>query len=199
MPFDKYYFGLAVADGLDKSVPAAHARIMLEMKRPRGSNVNGWTLLPANIANFGTDYNWRAAAAMHGLGANLPEDILYAHAYVDSSGNPLNGKNQYTIRFREDQLPPVNAFWSITAYNDKQFLVQNPIGRYAIGDRDELRYGADGSVTIQIRSTPPDKPAESNWLPVPPEAFNLFTRMYWPRSAAMNGTWKIPGIEKVRT
>ena len=102
------------------------------------------------------------------------------------------------IRFKKGQLPPVNAFWSITAYNSKQFFCSNPIDRYAIGDRDKLKPDADGSIAIQLSHKPPGADKESNWLPVPEEAFNLFMRLYWPRSDALDGTWKVPGVERVR-
>jgi len=197
MPFDMHSFGPAVAEGLEKSVRAAQGKIKSEAQRPRGRNSNGWTILPNNIANFGTDYNFRSVVAMIGLGANLPEDAIYPHALVDSQERPLNGKNQYVIRFAKGQLPPVNAFWSITAYNQKQFLVPNPIGRHAIGDRDKLKYDPDGSLTIHVGHTSPGADRESNWLPAPTDSFNLFMRLYWPKDEALNGIWKIPGLERV--
>jgi len=153
--------------------------------------------LPDNTANFGTDYAWRAVVAMVGLGANLPEDAVYPHATADSEGQPFVGTNKYVIRFEKGQLPPARAFWSITMYNAQQFLVQNPIHRYAIGDRDKLKFDADGSLPIYVQSVSPGQDKESNWLPTPRDSFNLFMRMYWPTDEVLNGRWTIPPVERV--
>jgi hypothetical protein len=91
----------------------------------------------------------------------------------------------------------VNAFWSITAYNSKQFFIPNPINRYAIGDRDQLKVEADGSLTIHLSNASSGPGRESNWLPVGGDAFNLMMRLYWPKPEALDGTWKVPGVERI--
>ena len=58
--------------------------------------------------------------------------------------------------------------------------MQNPLGRYAIGDRDKLKTAPDGSVTIYVQHDSPGKALEPNWLPAPPDSFNVFMRLYWP-------------------
>jgi hypothetical protein len=83
------------------------------------------------------------------------------------------------MHFEPGQWPPVNAFWSLTMYNDRQFFVDNPIDRYPIGDRDALQPNPDGSLDLLIQHEPP--PSESNWLPAPAGSFNLMLRMYWPK------------------
>ena len=102
----------------------------------------------SNVGQYGTNYLFRAVVAMIGLGANLPADAVYPHTTLDADGQPLSGEHRYQIVFPKGQLPPVNAFWSITMYNAKQFFVDNPINRYAIGDRDKLKPNADGSLTL---------------------------------------------------
>jgi len=92
----------------------------------------------------------------------------------------------------------VNAFWSLTMYNSKQFFVQNPINRYAIGDRDKLKFNDDGSMTINIQHESPGKEMESNWLPAPADSFNMFMRLYWPKKEIVDGAWKMPGVERVK-
>jgi hypothetical protein len=129
------------------------------------------------------------------LGANLPEDAIYPRATVDADGEPLLGTNRYVIQFPKGQLPPVGAFWSITMYNAKQFFVPNPINRYAIGDRDDLKSSDDGSVTIYIQHESPGADKESNWLPAPKERFNLVMRLYRPKEEVIDGTWKIPFVK----
>ena len=93
------------------------------------------------LGDYGTDYARRAHVALIGLGANLDADAVYPHATVDSQGRPLSGGHGYRLHFPPGQLPPVRGFWSLTLYNDKQFFVDNPIDRYALGDRDDLAYG----------------------------------------------------------
>lgn len=105
--------------------------------------------------------------------------------------------NRYVIQFPKGQLPPVKAFWSITMYNSKQFFVDNPIGRYAIGDRDKLKFNDDGSLTLYFQHESPGKDRESNWLPAPNNAFNLFMRLYWPKDQIIDGTWKPPAVKKL--
>jgi hypothetical protein len=100
------------------------------------------------------------------------------------------------VRFPKGQLPPVGAFWSLTMYNARQSFVQNPLNRYAIGDRDNLGFNDDGSLTLYIQHDSPGKEKESNWLPAPADSFNLVMRLYWPKKEALDGTWKLPLIEQ---
>jgi hypothetical protein len=155
--------------------------------------VNGWLYL-TNLGRYGTDYGLRALVANFGLGANTPEDAIYPAIRVDTDGEPLIGEHAYRMHFGPGQTPPVNAFWSLTMYNERQFFVDNPLGRYAIGDRDELQFDADGSLDLLIQHRAP--PTESNWLPAPEGDFNLMLRMYWPKPEALDGTWKPPEVER---
>lgn len=160
--------------------------------------VRGWVTPPANVGNFGTDYNTRAVAAMVGLGVNLPADAIYPSTDTDSEGKPLNGHYRYRLHFDAGKLPPVNAFWSVTAYGTDNFLIDNPIHRYALGDRDPLVFNADGSLDLFVQSEPPDNDKKSNWLPVKADqAFQLNARLYWPKPEALNGTWGVPGVERI--
>jgi len=188
----------SIAVGIQKGVEAARTQIVAEGRRSTGRNVNGWDLLAGNIGNFGTDYSSRALVALVALGANLQEDAVYPRTMIDTQGVPLNGKNQYVIRFKEGQLPPVRAFWSITAYNSKQFFIPNHINRYAIGDRDSLKLESDGALKIYLSNESPGAERESNWLPVGADAFNLIMRLYWPKPEVINGTWRVPGVERVQ-
>lgn len=161
-----------------------------------GSRNNGWTTL-LKIGAYGTDYRMRAAIARMGLGANLPEDAVYPLAMTDAAGQPFDGKKRYLLHFEKHQLPPVKAFWSLTAYDSRGFFTENAIGRYAIGDRDKLRFNPDGSLDIYIQHDRPAPSNEPNWLPVAAEGFNLALRLYWPDSAILNGTWNVPAIRSV--
>jgi len=160
-----------------------------------GKKMNGWTYTD-NIGTYKTDYLKRAAVAMGGLGANLDADAIYPHAYVDIGGDKLTGTRNYIIRFNKDQKPPVKGFWSLTVYDKDHFLVKNPINRYALGDRDRLKYNADGSFDIYLQSTTPGKERQANWLPTPAGEFIVVMRMYWPDLNKINAGWVMPGIQK---
>ena len=175
----------------------ANQRVMkaLNTKAQDGS----WSYPPLNLGRYGTDYNTRAAVAMVGLGANLPEDAMYPNTVLDHQGQALNGKHRYRLHFAANALPPVKAFWSITAYGADEFLIDNPLQRFAIGDRDPLVFNADGSLDLWVQATPPSqKEAAANWLPVQIGApFLLNARLYWPDDKALNGQWKMPVLERL--
>jgi len=175
--------------------PAA-VREKLERAASRKPSEGGWDL-ERDLGRYGTDYGKRALVAFMGLGANLPQDALYPRATTDADGEPLTGKRRYVLHFGPGETPPVRAFWSVTMYGPSQFFVDNPLGRYAIGDRDALKFGPDGSLDLFIQHDSPGKERESNWLPAPEGSFNLLMRLYWPEDRAVDGTWRPPAVERV--
>lgn len=163
------------------------------------TNVNGWLLLAKGMGSYGTNYSFRAFIAFIGLGANLSADAVYPITSVDSKGNPIVGQNKYILHFNKGETPPVNAFWSLTAYNSKDLLIPNSINRFALGDRDNLHYNKDGSLDIYIQNSNPGGAKTSNWLPSTKEGLtNLTLRLYWPKESILNGTWKVPAVERVQ-
>ncbi|MFA5110438.1 MAG: DUF1254 domain-containing protein [Desulfobaccales bacterium] len=195
--FDPGKLGPKAARYLDAAIKKGQAEIAARLNR-LGTMENGWFVMRGKIGSYGTDYLTRAAVALFSLGANLPEDALYPAAKVDQNGNPLTGANRYTVHFAPGQTPPVNAFWSITMYNRDGFFVPNPIHRYAIGDRDHLKFNADGSLDLYIQHEAPGKDQEANWLPAPQGPFNLVMRLYWPKTEAIDGTWKPPAVVRLK-
>ncbi len=193
--FDAKSLDPATARGVQQAAQAGQEALTTAARKPMGTNVNGWD--KTATGTYGTNYMFRAVVALVGLGANLPEDAIYPRTTVDGQGQSLTGANKYVIHFSKGQTPPVNGFWSVTMYNDKQFFVENPIGRYAIGNRDKLKFNHDGSLTIYVQHDSPGEDNESNWLPAPADSFNLVLRMYWPKKEALDGNWKIPPVEKV--
>lgn len=182
---------------LEVGVKQARAEIVSLAMNPVGKEVHGW-IYPRGLGSYGTDYKLRAAVAMRGLGANIDADAIYPTTGVDMNGNLLTGKNKYKIHFTRQDLPPVNGFWSLTAYTSKHTLVKNPIKRFAIGDRSNLIYNKDGSLDIYVQNKSPGKSLQSNWLPVPnKDNFSLAMRLYWPKESALNGTWTMPGVQRV--
>ncbi len=187
----------AVAEGLEESVQMAVQKIQAAAKQT-GTIVNGWSALPMNLADFGTDYGFRAVVAMIGLGANVPKDAFYPIAFVDGDGKPLNGDHRYILHFNRDEMPPANAFWSVTMYNGQSFLVANPINRYNIAAWMPLKYNPDGSLDIYIQRDSPGRQKESNWLPAAQGSFDVTMRIYWPKESVLNGSWKPPAIQMAR-
>ncbi len=167
-------------------------------KPTAGDAVNGWIVAREFKGTYGGSYWQRANAAFKGLGNNSPEDAVYPVTFVDENGEFYEGGNNYVLHFNADELPPVNAFWSVTLYDPDGYLVANSINRYAIGDRDNLDYNADGSLDIYIQSNSPGDSLESNWLPAPDEGeFNLVMRLYWPNLDILTGVWNPPAVSKV--
>jgi hypothetical protein len=175
-----------------------------------GMSINGWTLgglAGGDSAFFHGDWLKRAAVAQAGIYANDPVEATYPLTRTDAAGEPLDGsKHNYTLTFPAGQLPPVNAFWSVTMYDGKsQLLIKNPINRYLINSPmlPNMKNNQDGSLTLYIRKDNPGADKESNWLPAPNDLIYLVMRLYWPRTEAPSvlppgeGTWKPPGIVKV--
>jgi hypothetical protein len=145
-------------------------------------------------------YLARAVAAMMGLYGNDAAEAYYPVGVADASGSPLDGsKHDYVLRFDADALPQVSAFWSMTMYGlPDQLMVANPIERYSIGDRSQLRYDKDGSLALYIQHESPGPKRESNWLPAPDGPFSLQFRMYLPKPDALDPLYLPPPVEASR-
>lgn len=157
----------------------------------------GWTVnLDTLMGNYGTDYFLRAVISYEGLGANQIEDAVYYANTYDSEGTLLDGKYNYTLTFPKGEQPPVDAFWSLTMYNEKGNLCENSINRYVLGhNTDEpFTYNSDGSLTLYIGNAEPDTTPYNNWLPAPAEHFNVLLRAYYPREAILDSTWTPPNF-----
>lgn len=138
-------------------------------------------------------------AAVLGIYGNSKDEAIYPVYFVDSEGKQPDGSaNRYTLRFPPNQLPPVNAFWSLTLYElPASLLYANALSRYLFNSPmlTSLQKDADGGVTIQIQNESPGKDKESNWLPAPKALFFTVLRLYWPKAEALEGKWKAPALE----
>jgi hypothetical protein len=181
-----------------EAAPASGLKAMQAKSPTLARAVNGWQMNTDTMGVYGTYYLKRAVIAMVGLGANLPEDAIYPMTLVDGDGKPLNGSSNYVLRFPKTALPPVEAFWSVTLYDNDGFAIANPMKRQAIGDRDALKYNEDGSLELFIQRTSPGKDKESNWLPAPDGPFNLTMRLYAPKAHALIGEWSPPPVIRVK-
>ena len=160
--------------------------------------VNGWQMNTDTVGVYGDYYLKRAIVALVGLGANLPEDAVYPLNIGDADGKPLTGTNKYVLHFAKNEIPPVEAFWSVTLYDKDGFPTANALNRNAIGDRDELKFNADGSLDLYFQHEPPGQEKESNWLPAPTGDFNLTMRLYAPKLEVLDGRWAPPPVKKVQ-
>jgi hypothetical protein len=145
---------------------------------------------------LGNDYMARLSSAVLGIYGNSKEEANYPAYFTDADGKPLDGANsRYTVRFEPGNLPPVNAFWSLTMYElPASLLTENPINRYLINSpmEPDLVRDADGGITLYIQHESPGGKKESNWLPAPKGPFFMILREYWPKPEALDGTWKAP-------
>ncbi len=158
-----------------------------------GTVINGW-FVNFSMVSFPKDPLLRASSNKYGPGAHIPEEGLYFNADKGPDGQALDGRRNYVLRFPKDGLPPVDAFWSLTAYSPIMHLIENPIGRYAIkGGMPGLVRGLDGSLEIRIQHAEPVE-GPVNWLPVPEGPFRLVLRTYQPRPEILDRSYKLPPI-----
>lgn len=175
---------------------SAQERILGHFKTA-GTNIHGW-MFSTQTGVYGTDYLQRALITAIGLGANRPQDAVYPTSEVDGDGKPYSGANKYVMRFPKGQGPPVDAFWSVTMYNADYFFETNPLNKYTVSPRNDLKYNADGSLDIYIQNQSPGKTKEANWLPAPKDRFILMMRLYWPKEKApsiIDGSWNPPPVK----
>jgi hypothetical protein len=170
-------------------------RIMLQFKvNSAVVDKNGWTFT-TKTGIYGTDYLMRALVTAIGLGANRPQDAVYPTSMHDADGHDYNGANKYVLRFPAGELPPAEGFWSLTMYDERFFFVANPINRYSVSARQNLKRNNDGSIDLLIQHDSPGADKESNWLPAPAGKFVLMLRLYQPNESdpsILDGTWTIP-------
>ena len=159
---------------------------------------NGWWFDLQPLGYWGSFYLMRATTAWWAIGVNIPEDALYPLGMIDETGQPLDGANNYVLHFAEGELPPVDGFWSLSMYDSQMFQVANPIDRFAIGDRDELAFNEDGSLSLYIQHESPGKDKESNWLPsLRSGGIIPIMRLYGPQQDAIVGRWDPPPFQRV--
>jgi len=185
----------AIKKGLE-SAPQ-DAQKLMEWKIPTLARVvNYWSMNTDTMGVYGNYYLKRAIVTQVGLGANVPEDAVYPLNLGDKDGKPLDGTSNYTIHFEKDDVPPVNAFWSITLYDKDGFQVANPINRFAVSSWMPFKYNDDGSLDLYFQNENPGGGKDANWLPAPKGPFNLTMRLYAPKSDALTGKWNPPSVTK---
>jgi len=190
----------AVDRELIKTVPKL-ALVEMGVHLKRQKTTNGWLYFTSGVGVFGTDYLTRGMANLLGPGWNRPQDAVYPLSMKDASGEAYDGANsKYVIHFEKAQLPPADAFWSITMYDSDFFFVPNKANRYDLARRDRLAAAPDGSVDMYLQAEPPGGNRDANWLPAPKGKFQLVMRIYAPRKAApsiLDGSWTPPPVRRM--
>ncbi len=191
---------------LDKADPAVKSALvtapedaqkLMAWKVPTIARVaNYWSMNTDTMGVYGNYYLKRAIVTQMGLGANLPEDAIYPLNLGDSEGKPLDGANNYVIHFDKNQIPPAEAFWSVTLYDPEGFQIANPLNRFAVSSWMPFKYNSDGSLDLYFQNGSPGAGKEANWLPAPKGPFNLTMRLYAPKSDALTGKWNPPPVTK---
>jgi hypothetical protein len=200
--FDASKLEPAVAKGVAAAPKPAQEKISVYLKEAVVTGdaklENGW-LYFKNTGLYGTGYRNRAMITWYGLGANRPQDAVYPTSEGPDIVKKYSGANKYVLHFNKGEMPPANAFWSITMYDKDYFFVPNPINRYTVSSRNKFKTNADGSVDLYVQHDSPGKDKEENWLPAPADVFVLMMRLYWPKEkppSILDGTWKIPEVKE---
>lgn len=196
-PFDPSRFDAAELTLIQQGASDGLAEIRSGVAHA-GVPVNGWMVLTTAMGVYGNEYLRRAVITLVGLGANPAQDAVYPLVLTDADGEPLTGDHDYVLHFDKAELPPVHAFWSVTMYDAEGFQIANELDRFALGDRDPLAYGADGSFDIHVRRTNPGPELESNWLPAPAGPIGMTMRLYAPAEQVLDGRWVPPVVRRVR-
>lgn len=199
--------GLRVADAalapLSQAAADLGARLAAALL-PRLSSLNqyftallneGWAAPPAAIGDYGIDYQLRAGVFYVGPWANTVDEAMYSAGLLDQTLQPLSGRNTYLMHFAPGLEPPAAAFWSVTVYDGAGYLVPNSADRYSVSNSrpEELVRRPDGSIDIIFASQDPGDP-DANWLPIPDDIFSAYLRIYLPKQAALEGSWRPPPI-----
>lgn len=158
------------------------------------TTVNGWSSIRV-AGQPGNGILVRAATAKVLPVVNVVEEAAYWTTTRDGDGAKLSGRRDYVLHFAAGQLPPNDAFWSLTITDAVGYLVSNPLGRSSVNDRSDLERGADGSIDILVQHEAP-RGHERNWLPAPSGEFKLMLRAYLPGAAVLDGTYRVPPVAR---
>lgn len=184
----------ALQDGLDEAKKEIAAKA--ELYRPL---VNNWNYSPDNAGKCGRDYLMRSATAWNLIWPNEKIEAFYPTSYIDNNGDQLNGSNaNYVFSMKPSEIPPVNAYWSVTVYKKSTGLLSaNPANKYSVNSiKSKFKTEQDGRLNIYLQYDSPGKDKEENWIPVPKEDFFICLRLYWPKQEVLDETWKPATVTK---
>ncbi len=198
--FDMNKFSPEIQTAIGQGIADAWADFEKLKKRAATGEVGSGEVFGTR-AHLKNNYLYRMAGAVMGIWGNSAQEAIYPTYLVDADGQKLDGSHRYTIHFAKGQLPPVNSFWSLTMYElPESLLVANSINRYLLNSTMLPNFvrDADGGITLYIQHGSPGKAKEPNWLPAPKGAFSVVMRLYWPKTEALDGSWKLPSLKRVQ-
>jgi hypothetical protein len=196
--FDASTLSPELKTAIEQGMADAWADLASLVKRIDAKEVTSGDLFGTR-AYLKNNYLYRMAAAALGIYGNSKQEAMYPIYGVDAEGQKLDGANRYALRFAPGQLPPVNAFWSLTMYEmPKSLLVANPLNRYLLNSPmlPQFVKEADGGLTLYVQNDSPGKAKEANWLPAPKGPFMMAMRLYWPKPEALDGMWSQPPLKR---
>jgi hypothetical protein len=119
---------------------------------------------------------------------------------MTADGKKLNAMHDYVIRMTKEQLPPAEAFWSVTLYDYKNgFFIPNDRKKYSVGENGGMKLNAEGGIEIYVAAEKPEGVPEENWLPInrKDEDLSVNLRIYVPDLEKMK-TWQAPKAEMLK-
>jgi len=180
-----------------QQTPRSAGQALFDAFKRAGTRLNGWRSLVTPMGAYGTDYRRRQVVAYTNFGADLSDDVYYLTTTGDAEQMPLATPNRYVLHFAATALPPVRAFWSLTAYEEQGRIAPGKRPRITVGSRDALVKNPDGSLDVYVQSGTPGPGKDANWLPVPSDSrFMLVLRLYWPEVSALDGAWIPPTVAR---
>ncbi|MBP7704032.1 MAG: DUF1254 domain-containing protein [Caulobacter sp.] len=200
--FDASRFSEAEQAEIADGVQAAKASVRGGGGLSGNTFIEGWAYPASNLGDFRQDYDFRAVVALGGLAALPLVEATYLRAGAPGGGGAFDGLKTWRLHIPADRAIPVNSFWSLSMYEitpERQFFfTDNPLGRYAIGDRTPgLKWNDDGSLDLWMGHENPGPDRESNWLPAPAGPFALFMRGYLPKPELLDGRYRLPPVVEV--
>ncbi len=193
--FSMSMFTPEVAKAIEEGYAEGY-KAMIEESKQLGKIVNGWSLT-YDMGKYGTGMLTEQPGPFSESEEIYLKMLFISLAQLDADNNRLNAANSYSLTFAKDQIPPAKAFWSLTMYDADAYLVPNKLNRYALGDRSNLKFGKDGSLTLYLQKNSPGKDKESNWLPTPTSGeFKVALRLYIPAQKVIDGSWLPPTIKR---
>ncbi|AMM33565.1 hypothetical protein SA2016_2900 [Sinomonas atrocyanea] len=190
--------GSGIVQGLIMGLTFAYLTTVLVLNavaRTETETVNGWSAI-RRAGHPGNGLLVRAALQKALPVVNVFEEAAYWTATTDDRGNRLSGEHAYRLHFPAGQLPPTDAFWSLTATDTVGYMVNAPTGRPSVNDHSGLVANADGSVDILLQPHEPSGAAQ-NWVATPSGRFKLMLRAYLPGAAIVDGRYEVPPVVRV--
>lgn len=167
-----------------------HDRMEREFANSRyGYMIGDWMLSDHVIADFKSNYIFRANIAWGGAGANPITMAIYpSHLLETGKDTRIHFFEKPDLRFKD------GGFWSISIYGLDKFIIPNELGRFGLNDRSDLVYNEDGSFDILIQKEKPLGKMVKNWLPNDGKPSLIVLRFYLPTDKLLKDEWKYPEI-----